>query len=618
MKKILFLAICVLSFAALKAQTFTTFTSGHIAVVADDSMFHDSTNCNIYSYITLNITIDSSYVGDTVYVVDTASGSLDGGGPVVNTTGVSPWTFSMPLGGESWDDYHTLGGVPGYAYSPNWVSKVISGLDTLRYVTTLDTLYVSNPCQYSTVSGYIFDDYHGDCTFDSGDVGLFNIYPNITEYLSSSVDSMVYAPYWVNIGGSGYYQYVIQKSWMVSYTVSMPAYYSFIFPSSSCFTPYAPFTVLPDTGVNFPLECSSSCDVMCNALSPGSVRFGRSFYMQPYVSNTGCDTQSGVFTFILDSRVIYDSALSVYPPDTLRGDTLIWNYSGLTNLTNSGTAFWNNFMSGIFLSPDSAVAVGDTLCFSGYCNVPATDVNPLNNSFSFCIPVVYSHDPNSKAVSPQGTGTQGYIPDGPDTLTYTIHFQNTGSASAYNINVIDTLDSHINASTLKILGTSATMFPQWLAPGVVEFTYNNINLPDSGDNFAASQGAVQFSVVLNAGLAPGTQIHNTGYIYFDSNPAVITNTTLNTLDSTLLQTATVPTVSNIITIYPNPAITQLTIESTNQPITRITITNLLGQTILTQLPTANCQLAQVNISALSPGVYFVKVNGTETRKFVKE
>ena len=73
---------------------------------------------------------------------------------------------------------------------------------------------------------------------------------------------------------------------------------------------------------------------------------------------------------------------------------------------------------------------------------------------------------------------------------------------------------------------------------------------------------------------------------------------------------------SMYTIYPNPAITQLTIESTNQPITQITITNLLGQTIYEQA--ANSLLVEVNVSTLSPGVYFIKVNGTDVRKFVKE
>lgn len=75
---------------------------------------------------------------------------------------------------------------------------------------------------------------------------------------------------------------------------------------------------------------------------------------------------------------------------------------------------------------------------------------------------------------------------------------------------------------------------------------------------------------------------------------------------------------NNISIFPNPATTQLTIQSTNQPISKIIITDLLGQTVYLQTAPANCTLLQVDISGLTPGVYFVRINNTDIRKFVKE
>jgi len=627
MKKYLLLTICLLSSAALRAQT---YTSGRLTVVVSYLATHDSTQCMCQFTDNYTITVDSSFAGDTVRIVDTSTGQLLGASPYVNTAGASPWTFPAFVYGYTNDDYHALGGAPGVTFFTPPVTKVVCDYDTVKYIDTVYPFPVSNPCTYSTVQGYMYIDNNTDCIFDSGDVGLNNIAPSITENLSSSVGSMTYIPQsiWLSTGSPGWYEYVIQQSWMTGYTVFAPPYLAFIFPYSPCFTGYSPFTTLPEANVGFPLQCSNNCDVQCNALTPPYVRLDRSFYVWPYVSNTGCDSESGEFRFILDSRVIYDSALSFYPPDSVHGDTLIWNYTNLTNL--SGGAYWNDFLSQVYLSLDSTVVVGDTLCFSGYTPVPAADIDPLNNAFSFCIPVVYSYDPNAKVVSPRGTGAPGYIPPGHDTLTYSLHFMNTGSATAVNINIIDTLDSHIDAASLKILGTSADMLPQWLAPGIVEFTFTGINLPDSTDDFAASQGAVQFKVALNSGLAPGTPIRNTAYIYFDSNPAVVTNTTLNTIDTAvIINLGTAPIVkNNTITIYPNPATTQLTIQSSNQPITQITITNLLGQTVYAdchgepgqtmQTAPSSCLLTQVDVSALSPGVYFVKINGTEIRKFVKE
>ncbi len=83
-------------------------------------------------------------------------------------------------------------------------------------------------------------------------------------------------------------------------------------------------------------------------------------------------------------------------------------------------------------------------------------------------------------------------------------------------------------------------------------------------------------------------------------------------------------VSGDIEIYPNPATTQLTVRSTNQPINLLTVTNLLGQTVrsshgstpLTMTTTSQSQI--IDIADLPSGIYFVKVNNTVVRKFVKE
>ena len=69
-----------------------------------------------------------------------------------------------------------------------------------------------------------------------------------------------------------------------------------------------------------------------------------------------------------------------------------------------------------------------------------------------------------------------------------------------------------------------------------------------------------------------------------------------------------------IAIYPNPATTELTISSTDK-ITNITITNLLGQTFYNHI--YNTEKIQVDVANLPKGMYLIKVNGSEVRKFVK-
>jgi len=70
-----------------------------------------------------------------------------------------------------------------------------------------------------------------------------------------------------------------------------------------------------------------------------------------------------------------------------------------------------------------------------------------------------------------------------------------------------------------------------------------------------------------------------------------------------------------ITLSPNPAITELNISSST-PIQQLTIINYIGQAVYEAIP--NSDKSEVNMANLPPGMYFVKINGSEVRKFIKE
>jgi len=70
-----------------------------------------------------------------------------------------------------------------------------------------------------------------------------------------------------------------------------------------------------------------------------------------------------------------------------------------------------------------------------------------------------------------------------------------------------------------------------------------------------------------------------------------------------------------ITVYPNPTTSILTI-SASETITSISINNLVGQTLCDNH--YNSTQVQVNVANLPSAIYFVKVNGTEVRTFLKE
>jgi hypothetical protein len=116
-------------------------------------------------------------------------------------------------------------------------------------------------------------------------------------------------------------------------------------------------------------------------------------------------------------------------------------------------------------------------------------------------------------------------------------------------------------------------------------------------------------------------IGKTIYHYADGNPTYETDRLLyyniagiscGTPLPTRLNNVSVP--SNQIDIYPNPATTELTITASDM-ITSLSINNLLGQTVYSE--ECNMQQVQVDVSSLPAGMYFVKINGSEVRKFCK-
>ncbi|MBL0063793.1 MAG: hypothetical protein IPP38_02000 [Bacteroidetes bacterium] len=60
--------------------------------------------------------------------------------------------------------------------------------------------------------------------------------------------------------------------------------------------------------------------------------------------------------------------------------------------------------------------------------LPVIGDTVIYNNFSYCTAtVVGSYDPNAIEVMPAGNGSQGFISPEDSLLTYTIHFQNTGT-----------------------------------------------------------------------------------------------------------------------------------------------------------------------------------------------
>jgi Secretion system C-terminal sorting domain len=98
---------------------------------------------------------------------------------------------------------------------------------------------------------------------------------------------------------------------------------------------------------------------------------------------------------------------------------------------------------------------------------------------------------------------------------------------------------------------------------------------------------------------------NNAYYYLDSvSVEKIANAGLNIVNR-----------NSSLSMYPNPAATSLNIASQDK-ITSVAITNLFGQTKYTL--EYNTEKVQIDLADLPAGIYLIRINGSEVRKFVKE
>jgi hypothetical protein len=598
MKKICIILSVFLAFSFKKVSA-QIFTQGDVTVTLQPSGAHDINTCSTTGQMVYMVTVNNSFSGDSIIIRDMMGGAIVN--TAVNTTGQTPWNTCIPVYNAS--DFISDNQVNGdFVNFGGTINKVISGGDTVYNIGNFYQIAVANPCQYANVSGQVYIDFNNDCFFNGSDVPLTSVGVQVSQTLNSpSMNNANFGSY-SDINGN--YSVDPLVTWQTETTVKIPSYYQFIFPSSSCSPVLYTFNSLPQTDIDFSLQCTSLIDVMCYAGSQGIVRPNIPFMLYPYVSNTGCDMASGLLKLVLDPDVVYNASLSTNTPTSVVGDTLIWNYTNLSSISNGG--YWNSFMSGIHLTPIGAVNIGDTLCFRIFTGVLSGDIDSANNDYTICLPVVNSYDPNNKEVEPKGLGAKGLIPMNTTKLTYTIHFQNTGTAVAYNISIIDTLDSDIAIGSLRILGTSHRATPEWLSPGIVKFNFYNINLPDSNSNKPASNGFIRFSVDLNTSLSPGTEINNRANIYFDSNPAIVTNTVTNSL-SNVDGVSEVSTANGLVAVYPNPTTGSFNVVfplSTQ----KIEIFNSLGQNVLSRNFKNE---ANAGFELTGYGVYFIRVSTPE-------
>jgi uncharacterized repeat protein (TIGR01451 family) len=215
------------------------------------------------------------------------------------------------------------------------------------------------------------------------------------------------------------------------------------------------------------------------------------------------------------------------------------------------------------------------------------------NTAAFVATVLNSYDPNDK----QCQLPMFIQPDVQENLQYTVRFQNDGNYPALNVVVRDTISTNLDLSTFRFIGSkhpvSYSLDP---VSREVVFRFSGIQLLPSVDSLEGSQGYFTYEIEELANLTLNSEIKNTAYIYFDFNPAIITNTTLNINGYVGLSSLTALGVE----MYPNPSNGQLTIQG--MEVGEVLIYSITGQKMLEQHYTSGQVL---DLSKLDDGMYVV-------------
>lgn len=402
---------------------------------------------------------------------------------------------------------------------------------------------INNPSNCSNgvgVNGIAYLDNNTDCAFTPGESGIeyvpFRLYDNANTLLESTFST----------GTGGYYFSPLAGNYTVEMDLSDLPYLQTACPTGST-SPIALTTAAPvQAGVDFDLECNGF-DVGAQAVVPrGWVFPGQPHDLHVWAGDLSqfngfscANGVSGQVQFVINGPVAYVGPATGALTPVVAGNTYTYAISdfGLVNIrTDFGLQFTTN----------TTAVSGDSVCVSLAVTGGAGDVVPANNAFTQCYYVNNSYDPNEKQVYPEHV-----VPEYADWITYTLHFQNTGDAPAFNIQLEDTLDSKLDYTSFQLLGFSHDNVTTLKAGGLLIAQFPNIMLPDSTTDLEGSKGWIQFRIKPQPGLPAGTQILNTARIYFDFNDPIVTNTTKTSFDA-VVSTTGLEAFEWTGKVYPNP------------------------------------------------------------------
>lgn len=357
---------------------------------------------------------------------------------------------------------------------------------------------------------------------------------------------------------------------------------------------------------NFPVTTVQPYnDLSVSVVSLNAPRPGFTYQNKIVYKNSGNQTISGTLGFTHDSHLAITANTQSWTVPMPNGFTYAF-----TNLAPYETRTMTVTMQ---IPTIPTVTAGDYLTNTISIEPVAGDLVLENNSNTCSDMIINAYDPNDKMES-HGEKILHSTFTANDYLYYTIRFENTGNASAINVRVLDILDSQLDLGSMQMVSASHTYQLDRVANGLT-WTFNNIQLPVSVSNTMIGKGYITFKIKPKPGYAVGDIIRNAASIYFDFNPAIVTNT----FETEFVSALAVNQFDQAdFVMYPNPASDHLTVAMANngQSIAAIRVYDVLGKNVL--LEKASAPVQTVDVSGLTSGIYFMEVTTADQIKVVKK
>jgi sugar lactone lactonase YvrE len=222
----------------------------------------------------------------------------------------------------------------------------------------------------------------------------------------------------------------------------------------------------------------------------------------------------------------------------------------------------------------------------GYINVSSAGDIYVGDHVNFRIRKI---SPSGIITTFAGNGSMGNSGDGMQATAATFSAPNgTAIDKAGNVYIID--DYNHNLRVVNTSGIISTVAGTGIAG------YNGDNIPAKSAQLT-NPNSVSVDTIGNVYIADANNQRIRKITYVNESVNKVNNTSQN------------------ITIYPNPAHDEINIIAGEQ-IESVAVLNLIGQTVFCNH--YHNQQVQIDVSGLPSGMYLVRINGIEVRKFVKQ